>query len=73
MLETGKEYRNGHGDRVEIGGPTKDNPEWVYSTSGDWYDRHTGHFLWYDPQTLTHETRPSWRDINLEVPPATPG
>lgn len=58
-LEIGKEYLNGYGESVTIGGPTRDNPEWVWSIQGNWYVKETGEFLWYVPSTGGHEVRPT--------------
>ena len=47
MLKIGREYRDGHGNRVNIQGVTKKSSKWVYSIQGNWYEQETGLFLWY--------------------------
>lgn len=54
VLEVGKAYRDGRGKRQTIGGPTRDHPEWVFSISGDWFDRATGKMVMFDPKRGHH-------------------
>ncbi len=56
-LVIGLEYRDGHGNRVNIQGTTKDNSDWVYSIQGNWYEQSTGLFLWYQPEDGSYITR----------------
>ncbi len=56
-LVIGQEYRNGHGQRVNIQSHTRYNKDWVVSIQGDWYEQSTGMFLWFVPKTAEHITR----------------
>ncbi len=53
-LVIGQEYRNGHGQRVNIQSHTRRNKGWVVSIQGDWYEQATGMFLWFVPNSLRH-------------------
>lgn len=68
MLQDKTEYKNGRGDNVTIIGPTKDYPEYVYSLQGNWYERSTGRFLFYDYKKNTYYTHET-TGLNIELPP----
>lgn len=53
-LEDGKTYYSFTKGAETIVGPTRINPEWVYSRRGNWYERATGHFLAYNAKTGDH-------------------
>lgn len=67
MLKDGKTYKNLDGSRTEtIQGRTKMHPEFVYSVSGNWYERATGKFVYSNRHRshflLDFET---WRDLDI--------
>ena len=47
MLEIGKKYKDGWGIVQTIGGPTKVNPEWVWTIQGEWYRQSDGRKITY--------------------------
>lgn len=63
-LEDGKRYVRFDGTVVDIAGPTKNYPEWVWSIGADWYDRATGRFVTYT-KARGHYLMPegNWRNI----------
>jgi len=69
-LEAMREYRDGRGEKVNIRCATKVNPEWLCSIQGNWYEKSSGRFLWYNPDTGEHELREQGvQDINMPTPP----
>lgn len=66
MLEIGKRYKTGWGKIEEVAGPTKSNPEWVWTLQGNWFRQSDGRAIRYD-QVRGHEPvdHPSNRDLQL--------
>lgn len=56
-LEIGKTYVRATGKVEVIMGATKENPEWYWALSGNWYEASTGRFLTYlkDGRHVTYE------------------
>lgn len=50
----GTEYVDGRGNRVNIMGATRDNPDWLWSLRGNWYAASSGKFVWTDSKTFSH-------------------
>ena len=48
-LEIGKEYRDGFGVRFRVMGPTRENPEWVWTLQGEWFEKASGRRIGYRP------------------------
>lgn len=70
MLRDNSEYKNRIGERVNIARSTKEQPEYVWSIQGDWYERSTGKFIECDRQKGKHyipEGGPHSKDINLDT------
>ncbi len=69
-LEDGKSYTSRDGSRVAkiMGDARTSRPGTVWSLQGDWYDRETGAFLFYDGRTGEHVPKsPNWRDLVAEA------
>jgi hypothetical protein len=70
MLEDGRTYRNGWGDRHTIAGTCKEHPEWCYTNGGEWFVRATGQALRYNDRTGTHyaAAENTWYTLAHPVP-----
>jgi len=73
-LEIGKKYVDGWGAEQEIGGPVKENPEWVWTIQGNWYRQADGRKIMYvlvdgtrhdGPRRHTAAAKPSSWDLRV--------
>jgi hypothetical protein len=63
-------YLNHDGKDVTIMGPTKPNPEYVWSLQGDWYVRATGQaILHWNTDGTARIYKSHWRNILMEMGP----
>lgn len=71
-IEPGKSYITAHGAIVTIAGEVRGQPEWCWSTQGDWYERATGKRLTYREveagvwRHIPHQG--TWSHLVREVP-----
>lgn len=64
MLIDGKTYKDNAGSYCTIGGATSVNENWVWSTSGNWYDRATGAHVSFTP-TKGHFLMPAHSQFSI--------
>jgi hypothetical protein len=50
-LEIGKRYVSQSKGSELIMGPTRDNPEWVWTARGNWYEQATGKYITFCART----------------------
>lgn len=56
-------YRRRDGLEVTVGGTTKHYPDYVWTFSGDWYDRATGRFVHYTGESFP-DREPGYRLVS---------
>ncbi len=73
-LVDGKDYRDGRGHLVTVGGRTKEYAEWAWSIQGDWYEQATGRAITYGhkpgggPDEYEHTVaQPGARDLKSDA------
>jgi hypothetical protein len=69
MLQDNTEYINNNGQRIFIVTRTRAYPQFVYSRGGDWYDRETGNFCYFNRSVGNYTTDIScMRSISNHTP-----
>lgn len=63
-LEIGKTYRKSNGSEEMVAGFTREYPEWVWTTQGNWYRQNDGRYITVNKDGKTTPMKiPTYRDL----------